>query len=234
MSAQHTVVLVCAANICRSPLMELVLRDCLPAAEWRILSVGTNVSTGTHSAASSTMCSISAQIAGVDGTAHTPTPMTPEDLERSDLIVTASRAERAAVATMDPSTRGRAFTLHEAIHLGERSPDPEEWEAAQSAGADTSHLQRYAAILHHRRGLLAPPPPPRKLLPWRSPTDPLDVPDVHGSKPAIHRAVLREVADQTRTLGSRIGDDPARKSPGGRGATRTRRAPIEDSQEPRR
>lgn len=234
MTEPHTVVFVCAANVCRSPLMELVLRECLPEVGWSVSSVGTDVSGGTHATVPTSMCPVSAQIAGVEAGAHIARPMTVEELDGSHLIITASRAERAAVATMAPPARSRTFTLREAIHLGALPPESEEWDAAEVTGSCTTPVERYAAVLHRRRGLLAPPTSPRKLLRWRAAGDPLDIPDVHGSKPAVHRAVLRDLADDVRTLGDRISADSLRARWGDRGAARMATDPSDDPQSSRR
>lgn len=202
MSVPHSLLFVCEANVCRSPLMELALRDVLASDEWEISSRGTQVSPGM-----STMCSIGALMCGVGVSAHTPVALTLEDIERSHLIITASRAERAAAAAMVPAVRWKVFTLREAIFLGERAPTAEERGIDGLEEVRGPRLEKYAAVLHRRRGLLDPPVRRRRLLPRRPRINPLDVPDVHSSRPAVHRAVLREVAAQVGLFGEQLATD---------------------------
>lgn len=117
----------------------------------------------------------------------------------SALILTASKAERAAVARLEPSARARTFTLREAVALAEADvsvPPPL---------SDGSVLDRFAATMHARRGLT--PPAARaarsSFSRWfRGPAsgDPVDVVDGHVLGDRQHDVALDEVGDATERL----------------------------------
>lgn len=191
----HRLIFVCEANICRSPLMELVLRAQGDAAGWQISSAGTRVGT-----AGNRMCVTSAEIAEASGDAETPIlaaghrseAIDAEALRTADLILTASRAERSAVAAAAPEARSRAFTLREAIHLGAEPVDAREFEIIAEFDADaasTTGLARYAEALHARRGFTAPPKTNRTLF-GRRRRNPFDIADAHHDSAREHRAML--------------------------------------------
>ncbi|MFK0402230.1 hypothetical protein ACIQTT_07880 [Microbacterium sp. NPDC090225] len=190
----HRLIFVCEANICRSPLMELVLRAQGDAAGWQISSAGTRVGT-----AGNRMCVTSAEIAEAAGDAETPIlaaghrseAIDAAELRAADLILTASRAERSAVAAAAPEARSRAFTLREAIHLGAEPVDAREFEIIAEFDADaasTTGLARYAEALHARRGFTAPPKTSRTLFGRRR--NPFDIADAHHDSTREHRAML--------------------------------------------
>lgn len=195
----HRLIFVCEANICRSPLMELVLRAQEDASEWQISSAGTRVGP-----AGSRMCATSAEIATTAGDAetevlaagHRSEGIDADDLRAADLVLTASRAERGAVAALVPEARSRAFTLREAIHLGAEPVEVREFETIAQFDADaasTTGLARYAEALHARRGFTAPPKAGRTLFGKRR-RNPYDIADAHHDSPREHRAMLTAVA----------------------------------------
>lgn len=212
----HRLVFVCEANVCRSPLMELVLRAHTDDAHWHVSSAG------AHAAPrGSRMCALSATAAAVAGDAATPdlvdahraTPLTAERVRAADLVLTATRVERAAVATMVPDARARAFTLREAVHLG---AEPMDLAAPVRHAPDdeADGLARYAAALHARRGLAAAPHRGRGLLGRRRP-HPFDTPDAHHGSVRGHRAMLAATADDVQRFLRQASDFLA--SPAARG-----------------
>lgn len=199
----HRLIVVCEANICRSPLMELVLRAQGDAAQWQISSAGTRVgSAGTR------MCVTSAEIAEASGDAETPIlaaghrseAIDTDALRSADLILTASRAERSAVAAAAPEARSRAFTLREAIHLGAEPVAASEFEIIAEFDADAAAatgLARYAEALHARRGFTAPPKTSRSLF-GRRRRNPFDIADAHHDSAREHRAMLTATSSEIR------------------------------------
>lgn len=116
--ANHSnlVLVVCHANICRSPLIAFLLDRDLGSHDWRIES------RGTHTRPGMSMCARSGEAikdhpAGREFIAR----FASRRLERADvgagLILTASTRERSIVARLDPSARERTFTLSEATGL---------------------------------------------------------------------------------------------------------------------
>jgi len=201
----HSLIFICEANICRSPLMELVLRAQSEAADWTISSAGTRVGAAGHR-----MCATSAEIAEFAGDAETPVlaaghrseGVDADALREVDLIITASRAERSAVAALVPDVRSRAFTLREAAHLGIEPVEVREFDAIAEFDADaaaTTGLARYAEALHARRGFVAPPKAGRSLL-GRRRRNPFDIADAHHDSTREHRAMLTATSTEVVTF----------------------------------
>ena len=192
----HRLIFVCEANICRSPLMEQVLRSRVDAELWEISSAGTRVGPGDRP-----MCTMSVEIAaaaGADETAldtHRSTSIDADTLLAADLILTASRAERSTVAQLVPEARSKTFTLLEAIHLGAAAFRQDELELLADFVRDDAvdGLEIYAAALHHRRGFVAPPSVGRTLWGKRR-RNAFDIPDAHHEGDREHRAMLERTA----------------------------------------
>ena len=197
MSAVHQVLFVCEANICRSALMEAVFLGVMPADRWAASSAGTAVHAGGRA-----MCDISAEIAGCDPRSHASAQLTREDIERSHLVVTASRAERAEVATFAPGMRWKIFTLRELNFLAARVPVGEGWPTVVDSSKHVDALERYAILLHRRRGLEPSPTPRRRWLGRKGRSHYFDIDDVHGGKPSVHRSALEGIVDDVRELGA--------------------------------
>ena len=195
MKATRRVLFVCEANICRSPLMEAIFHAGMPDEVWQTVSRGTRLRP-----AANTMCTVAAQLAGVDADTHSPSAVTLGDMRQSQLIITASRAEREALAAMAPAMRWKTFTLGEANILGAERPSSMERSQAMKNSQDMDGLESYAAVLHRRRGLVMLPEPKRRLLIGRMQTSPLDVDDAHGLRPAVHRTTLEAAVAQVQTL----------------------------------
>lgn len=195
---------VCAANVCRSPLAEYLLTRgmrSIPEFEGHSAS-----SAGANAAVGAAICPrVDARIwaTAPDGAdfarAHSARRIAAEDIRGSALILTASTAERAAVARIDPSARPRTFTLREAVALAEADASGD-WGAHGG-----SVLERFAATIHERRGLT--PSTKRtarsRFARWFSaPTsgDPLDVVDGHVLGDKRHDAALDEVSNAVERL----------------------------------
>lgn len=200
----HRVLFVCAANVCRSPFMAAVLDDEASrgsdVGDWEIRSRGISV------VRSHPMCRVAMSMmesgseAAASAAGHQSTQIAEADLDDHDLIITASREERARLARMQPSTRQRTFTLKEAVALGRAAPDSaERRQSPVDAGAAPS-LAGYADLLDQRRGRIALPQQTGFRLPWSSADDPRDVPDVHHDSARRHSRVLKESRDIVREL----------------------------------
>ncbi len=127
-------------------------------------------------------------------------------LDDFQIIITASRDERSALARLRPALRGRTYTLREAIYLGSTPLTPSERETLAGAGAFADGaLDRYAEILHTRRGL-ADPDELRGRFAWSKKLDPFDVPDVHGAKPRLHETVLKDLRELVGTLHGQLAE----------------------------
>ncbi len=205
MSEKHAVLFVCEANVCRSAMMEAVFRAAVPGAAWRVSSAGTRVVAHRLS-----MCEVSAAVSDVDPRRHVARQVDAAMLRDHDLVITASRAERAALGAMAPTLRWRTFTLREALILSGGLAD-----GRGDAGVDghLSILERYASALHRRRGIVDVPRTRRRFPVGREPDDPLDLPDVHGARLSRHRSVLDAGARDVRTLAGRLREAVAQTPP---------------------
>ena len=175
---------VCAANVCRSPFAAFLLGEALPGAE--VTSVGVTARTGDP------LCRFTDErISAVpDGArfakAHVATRLDAESVARADLILTASEAERSAVAVLDPEARPRTFTLVEAAYSARAlAPLP--------VGVD---LRELAERMHAQRGTVDLPRVRRRhrLSPLRSSYG-IAIPDAHIGDTRRHSEVYRTVAD---------------------------------------
>ncbi|GAA1417347.1 protein tyrosine phosphatase [Agrococcus citreus] len=200
------ILVVCAANVCRSPMAELTLRQAFAAMPgFERISVA---SAGVSAAADQQLCRGVLAVQGDPrwralASAHRSRRLESREVEAATLVLTASRAIRAAVVAAAPECRRRVFTLREAVWLGagfERGVDA---GAVDERGADA--VDSFWAHIDGSRGLrqlpVAPPRPP-----WRRrPPDPLDIVDGHGARTASHRRTVRDVEESARALAALIG-----------------------------
>lgn len=114
MSAEaHSVLLVCTANLCRSPMAEGILRHLVePATAWRVESAGTWGFDGDPPA-------LNAQLAmsdrGIDISNHRSRQVTRPLLQEFSLILTMTRGHKEALQVEFPSLAERVYLLSEMI-----------------------------------------------------------------------------------------------------------------------
>lgn len=195
-----SILVVCTANVCRSPLAQFVLQDALRTVPGfgtvRVTSGGVQAAEGAE------VCElVRASQTGQPWTefaeAHRARPVTKDDLARSRMIVTASREMRGVLAVMDPTARARTFTLREAELLGVG------FDRDDRAGA--SAVSAFAHYVNARRGSVTAPTPRRSIWPWaRSDNDPFTIADGHNGSAKEHRATLIEVERTARAIGALI------------------------------
>jgi len=182
------VLLVCTANICRSPAAARLLAGRLGASiEFE--------SRGTHAVPGAGMCDVAANwvmmnsgsaggVAGGAERGHVSRQLELADVRASTLILTASQQQRAKVIELRPSAQVRTFTMAQAARIAQ-------WRglAARSgmpAGADLpDRLLWLAEELDAHRGT-APRPEPESLD---------DLPDPHqgGRHADVFGAMLAAV-----------------------------------------
>ena len=197
-----SVLFVCAANVCRSPLMRYTFLGSTARDDWAAASAGISARPGAamcdlaRSAVRDPLAAALAaehRSASVDEAFAAPGPA-------PDLVIVASRAERAALATRDPDLRARLFTLSEAVLLGRIV-------AAQQDGGpevDTSP-GAYARVLDGQRGMLVfPRPPRRRPLGGASAGHPLDIPDEHHRRRGPPTATLKRVRAEAAEFAAQV------------------------------
>lgn len=111
-----TVLLVCSGNICRSPLAEQLLRARLADVAERvsIVSAGTIADDGVAMDAQAAQLSVQY---GGEPQAHRSRLLTERQIRDADLVLTATRAHRAAVVSLVPRASRYTFTLPEFARL---------------------------------------------------------------------------------------------------------------------
>lgn len=117
------VLMVCTGNICRSPMMERILRA---AVEERGLRV-TVTSAGTWVREGEPMQPFAAATLteqGLDAGGFGATPLTEALISSSDLVVTATREHRAHVVGLAPAAVRRTFTLLELARIASSAQPP--------------------------------------------------------------------------------------------------------------
>jgi protein-tyrosine phosphatase len=104
---------VCTANICRSPMAQSMLVHRLGPA-WQVASAGTLARPGQP------MTPMAAEVVAARGiplVEHRSRRLEPALVEAADLILTATREHRAAVVGMVPRALRRTVTLRELARL---------------------------------------------------------------------------------------------------------------------
>lgn len=143
--APFRILMVCTGNICRSPMMERIMRDSISrrgsGQDILIASAGTWAHPGEpmQPFAAATLTE-----RDVDAGNFTATPIT-EDLVRSaDLVITAAREHRSHVVGLVPGALRRTFTL---LELARVATSP---KVVTPTATTPSEAASTAAPLHQR------------------------------------------------------------------------------------
>lgn len=184
----NTLLAVCSANICRTPLAVAALDTALHRFGYHngitMLSRGDNAEPGMS------VCEHALHLARhhrlrtrlIDD--HRANALNVRELGTAGLILTADRTVRSNVLKLDPRVADRTFTFREAAALARLAKaDPQAGRPRDLAG--------FAAALHDNRGL-TDLPSTKLLLPWRRlRVHSHDVPDAHVDRHVSHRVVYR-------------------------------------------
>jgi protein-tyrosine-phosphatase len=138
-----TILVVCTANICRSPMAEVFLREALasqagrlPAGEWVVRSAGTWARDGLP-AASGSMEAMASR--GFDLSPHRSHLLGREDVLEADLILVMTAGHREAILAEFPAAAGR-------VHLLSRMSGPP-FDIADPFGGAQAEYEACAAEL---------------------------------------------------------------------------------------
>lgn len=121
-----SVLFICTANICRSPMAEALFRQRLKTVrpdwqEWRIASAGTWALDGEMASTNSRQ--VMADL-GLDISYHRARTVTAEMLQDFDLILTMEAGQKEALQVEFPSIAKRVFLLGEMAGTLEQVEDP--------------------------------------------------------------------------------------------------------------
>ncbi|MBN1671311.1 MAG: low molecular weight protein arginine phosphatase [Kiritimatiellae bacterium] len=118
-----TVLFVCTGNICRSPMAEYLLRDRLDSdAQWRVVSAGVLATVGRPASPAAVEA---LREHGIDMSAHRSRPVTEELVDRAQLIVVMTIAQKVDMMDRFPSARGKVYLL-KSFDLSARDGDVED------------------------------------------------------------------------------------------------------------
>ena len=166
------ILLVCDANVCRSPYAESVLHSLLSAAGVQrvaVASAGLDVAPGHPICVEAAERLAQREAIGV----HRARRLRVRDIESANLVLVAERRHRAAIVRMSPTSSARTFTMREAAALDAAS------RLSGAPVASGASVEAFAARLHEARGLVGPIE--------------LDIVDGHHGTPRQHRRTLDEV-----------------------------------------
>ena len=120
-----SILLICTANQCRSPLAEALLRRQLterePNTSWTVESAGT-WATGARPAHTQ-MCRVAGE-AGLDLTRHRSRNVEDLALAKYDLILTMEQSHKEALQVEFPAVRSRVYQLTEMVGMNYDVADP--------------------------------------------------------------------------------------------------------------
>lgn len=150
------VLLVCTANVIRSPLAAAMLQRTLNglsvSAPLEVGSAGVAARPGQPAAPE--VVEIAGRV-GLDLSPHRAQPVTAELLGRSNLILTMTEAHRAALMRLLPSALPRTFALREFVRLALAGGGPDLGGPASTGDAPV--LSAIAQQAHRARPLTGPP-----------------------------------------------------------------------------
>lgn len=185
-SRPFCVLVVCTANICRSPLAERLLHQRLVerfGARYQSVAVS---SAGVRALAGQSMDPPAADVLrdlGGDPDGFFARQLDEGMLRGADLVLTMTREHRAAAVTLTPSALRRTFTLAELARLSAAVPTDD----VPPGGAE-----RLGAIAQHAAPLRGTMPPAY--------AGGDDIDDPHGGPVEGYRAMGRRVADAVDAL----------------------------------
>lgn len=131
---RFTILAVCTANICRSPTIEILLRDRLDSSRFEIASAGVR---GLPAAPIDSMVVLELARLGHSVTSFRSRALDAHHVKEAQLVLTAAREHRAEVLALSPQALRKTFTLREF--------------AALAADAEAESLEGLVADAAHRR-----------------------------------------------------------------------------------
>lgn len=115
----NRILVVCAGNICRSPVAEAMLRQALPGRQLSSAGLGALVGHGVEPTARAL-----AEADGLDVANHQARQLTAEMLGDADLVLVMSPGQRRAVGELAPQALGKTMLLGKWLPDEPEIPDP--------------------------------------------------------------------------------------------------------------
>ncbi|WP_347756887.1 hypothetical protein [Agrococcus sp. ProA11] len=194
------ILVVCTANVCRSPMAEFALRRGFGQRAGldgvAVASAGVRVAE-ERSACAEVIAFRDEPAWAQMGSKHRARALEPSMIRAAALVVTATREQRSSVVAAAPEMRGVVFTLREALWLGNDYERGDSTPAPRAVAAFREHI-------HGMRGLRPLPTQARRRF-WRAGPDPLDIPDGHGGGARDHHAAMRAALAAGNQLAELIG-----------------------------
>lgn len=183
------VLVVCTANVCRSPMTQFVLADALAKADVARSGTIEVVSAGVHAEHDAPIAEVSAALlAGrsLDSTGFRSRRLTPELVRSADLVLCAELQHRSLVVEMCPSASTYTFTLLEFAWLLGQVP-------ASKVSGDTAsdRLSSLIAVARGQRGL-------------QIPDRGLDLADPYGRRMGAYRRTLAQIDEAVAVIIDRL------------------------------
>jgi protein-tyrosine-phosphatase len=120
-----SILIVCTANICRSPMGEAILKQLVAArsdaGEWRIESAGT---WALHGSSPAPLSQLVMQTRGLDISHHQSQPVTEELIQQFDLVLTMESNHKEGLQLVFKDHADRIFMLSEMVGQREDISDP--------------------------------------------------------------------------------------------------------------
>jgi protein-tyrosine phosphatase len=179
MGDEFRIVVVCTANICRSPMAEAMIRRGLRAGGANGVVVE---SAGVYGHEDSPIAPGSAsalRALGIEDDGHRGRRLTPEIVGSADLVLTMEERHREAILARSPEAQDRTFALREFARLVGGAAPPEGDVAARARA-----LVRVAGLR-------------RTALPWAGVDD---VPDPYGGPGEGYHACAALILGEVGTL----------------------------------
>jgi len=177
--AEFSILAVCTANICRSPMIELLLRKQLDPEKFTVGSAGVH---GWNRAPVDSMVTLELARFGVRAAGFQSRALSDQLINDADLILAATRDHRAHILGRSPDALRKTFTLLEFAALMDGSTAEPSAAASPAQLVEESFKRRSQA---------------RK---------DLDLSDPYRQGPDIHRAVAEKVREAVSVIARRLSD----------------------------
>ena len=161
-----TILTVCTGNICRSPLVEMLLRKVLHGLPVVVHSAGTQALVGRPMTEQNCIIAEELGVQQVDD--HRARLLKTDYLREADLVLVLTREHRAAVVEMLPRASRRVFTLREFSRITEAADVAELGPVAEAAlgvdaTGDAERVERLRAAVELVAQMRGSVPPPEEL-----------------------------------------------------------------------